>query len=81
MKKNIYRRLEELERIQAAALRARAQRAAPSGADVVRELMSKFGIETVPGGSQADAFARALGISNLELKDLLRARAYPPADF
>jgi hypothetical protein len=81
MKKNIYRRLEELERIQAAAVRAKAQYAEPSSADVARELMSKFGVEPLPGESQAGALARAAGISNLELKDLLRARANPPADF
>ena len=81
MKKNIYRRLAELERIHPAALRAAAQRAAPSGADEVRELMSKFGIEPIPGGSRADALARAAGISSLELKNLLRARGGPPADF
>jgi hypothetical protein len=81
MKKSIYRRLDELERIHAARLRAIEQRSAPSGAEVIRELMSKLGIELPPGGSRADTLARAAGISNLELKDLLRARAHPAADF
>jgi hypothetical protein len=76
MRLNIYRRLEELERIHAADLRVSADRAvAQSVRKWIQDTMRDNAIEPLPGESQADAFARVLGISNRELADLLRARA------
>ena len=78
MKKNICRRLDELESTRDAALQAKAHREAPSGAEVMRELLTKCRTEQLtplPGESRADTFARSLGISGLELKGLLDRRS------
>jgi hypothetical protein len=76
MKQNIYKRLEELERVRAADLQASADRAA---AQLVVEgfqaMMRQYAIEPLPSESRAYAFARVLGISSRELADLLRKRS------
>ena len=73
MKQNIHKRLEELERLHAADLRETADRAAaPSAMDWFRETMRHNAIGPLPGESQADAFARFLGISSRELADRLQ---------
>jgi hypothetical protein len=76
MKQNIYKRLEELERVRAADLQASADRAA---AQLVVEgfqaMMRQYAIEPLPSESRADAFARVLGISSRELADLPRKRS------
>jgi hypothetical protein len=76
MKQNLYKRLEQLESIHAAALKKAAYRAAArSGVEVFGELMRKYGIEPLPGESQMDAFACAAGLSSGELRDLLWQRS------
>ena len=75
MRQRIYQELEELERIEAAALQARVCHNRPSGVAVFRELLSRYGIEQVPGESLAETVARTAGISAQELKDLLWERA------
>jgi hypothetical protein len=76
MKQNLCKRLKELERIHAADLRETADRAAAQSAmDWFRETMRECGIEPLPTESQADAFARFLGISSRELADRLRERS------
>ena len=76
MKQNIHKRLEELERLHAADLQASADRAAAQfAAEEFQAMMRQYAIEPLPGESQADAFARFLGISSRELADLLRERS------
>lgn len=76
MKQNIHKRLEELERLHAADLRETADRAAAQSAmDWFRETMRHNAIGPLAGESQADAFARFLGISSRELADRLRERS------
>jgi hypothetical protein len=75
MKKNTYRRLEELERLNAAVLETRAYRlAGQSGEDWLREVEINYGIKQLAGESRADALARSFGVSSRELKDLLYRR-------
>jgi hypothetical protein len=71
VRQNVYRKLEELERIHAAARPAEAYRTGRSGAEVMRALLSQYAIEPLPGESRAETLARAAGISTRELKDLL----------
>ena len=75
MRQRLYRELEEMERIEAAALQARAGRDGPSGADVFRQLLSRYAIEQLPGESLAETVARASEINAWELRDLLSERA------
>jgi hypothetical protein len=75
MRQKVYRELEELERIDAAAAKARACRHRPSCVAVFRELLSRHAIESSPGESLAETVARAAGINAWELKDLLGDRA------
>jgi len=75
MRQSVYRRLEELERIHAAARRAKAHRTKPSGAEVMRVLLSQYAIAQQPGESHVETLVRAAGISTRELKDLLREHA------
>ncbi|MGA2717223.1 MAG: hypothetical protein ABSG41_29445 [Bryobacteraceae bacterium] len=76
MKQNIYKRLEELERIHAALQASAARAAAQSGVEEFLEMMRKYSSEPLPGESRGNALARALGISSQELIDLLRKRSY-----
>jgi hypothetical protein len=71
-----YRKLEQLERINAAARQAEAYRTAPSGTEVMGALLSGYAVEQLPGESRAETLARAAGISTRELKDLLCERAH-----
>jgi hypothetical protein len=75
MRQSIYKELEELERTEAAVLQTRARRNRPSGVAMLRELLSGYGIEPLPGESLAETVARTAGISAQELKDLLWKRA------
>lgn len=76
MKQDIYKRLEELERVHAADLQASADPAAAQLAvEGFQAMMRQYAIEPLSGESRADAFARALGISSRELADLLRKRS------
>ena len=72
----MYKRLAELERIHAAARQAEAYRTGPSGAEVMRALLSQYAIEQLPGESRTETLARGAGISTRELKDLLWERAH-----
>ena len=76
MRQNVYRRLAELERMHAAARQAVARRKGPSGAAVMRTLLSRCAIDQVPGESHVETLARAAGISTRELKDLLGEHAH-----
>jgi hypothetical protein len=71
MRQSVYKRLEGLERIHAAARRAKAYRTRPSGAEVMRALLSQYAIAQHPGESRVETLVRAAGISTRELKDLL----------
>ena len=61
MRQSIYRNLEKLERIHAAARQANARRRALSGAEVMRGLLSRYTIGLLPGESRAEALAREAG--------------------
>jgi len=75
MRRRVYKELEELERIEAAAVQARVCRNRPSRVEVFRELLSRYAIEPLPAESLAETVARAAAISAWELKDLLWERA------
>jgi hypothetical protein len=75
MRRKFYKELEELERIDAAAVQARACRNGPSRVEVFCALLSRYAIEPLPGESLAETVARAAAISAWELKDLLWERA------
>jgi hypothetical protein len=80
MRQRIYQELEELERIEAVALQARACRNGPSGVVMFRELLSRCAIGQLSGESVAETVARASGIGAGELKDLLWERAQAIGD-
>ena len=71
MRQSVYKRLEGLERIHAAARRAKAYNTRPSGAEVMRDLLSQYAIAPQPGESHVETLVRAAGISTRELKELL----------
>jgi hypothetical protein len=75
MRRAIHRQIEELERAEAAALRAQARHNGPSGIEVFRELLSSCDFDQLPGASLAETVARAAGINARELKDVLWERA------
>jgi hypothetical protein len=75
MRQNIYKKLEQMERIYAAARQSEAYRNGPSGAEVMRTLLRRYAMEQLPGESRAETLARAAGISTRELKDFLWERA------
>ena len=75
MRQKAFKELEELERVEAAVLQARACHNGPSRVEVFRELLSRYAIEQLPGESLAETIARASGIGARELKDLLWERA------
>ena len=71
MRQKVYKELAEMERIDAAALQARASRNGPSGVELFRQLLDSYAIAQLPGESLAETVARAAGISARELKDLI----------
>jgi hypothetical protein len=75
MRQKVYKELAEMERIDAAALQARASRNGPSGVELFRQLLDSYAIAQLPGESLAETVARAAGIGARELKDLLWERA------
>src|ERR1700686_320093 len=75
MRQKVYKELAEMERIDAAALQARAWRNGPSGVELFRQLLDSYAIAQLPGESLAETVARAAGMSARELKDLLWERA------
>ena len=78
MRQSVYKRLEALERIHAVARRAKAYRTRPSGAEVMRALLSQYAIAQHPGESRVETLVRAAGISTRELKDLLWEHVQKP---
>jgi hypothetical protein len=79
MRQSVYKRLEGLERIHAAARRAKSYRTRPSGAEVMSALLSQYAIAQHPGESRVETLVRAAGISTRELKDLLSELAQTAA--
>jgi hypothetical protein len=75
MRQKVYRELEELERIDAAAGQARASRNGPSCVEVLRALLSRHALQPLPAESLAETVARAAEIDARELKVLLWERA------
>ena len=74
MKLKSYKRLEELEQIQ--AKRASARRATetrPPAREMIRKLLFAMGFEQRPDESLIETLARALGITSGELRERLRA--------
>jgi hypothetical protein len=76
VRQNVYRRLAELERIDAAARQAVARREGPSGAEVMQTLLSRCAIEQLPGESHVETLARAAAISTRDLKSILSGRCF-----
>ena len=76
VKKNIYARPEELERICVAVQQMEVYAAAEqAGRAWLRDLEIRYGIEQMGGESRMDALARTFGISGRELKERLERRA------
>ena len=77
MNHNLQKRLQNLEKINAGALRIQAEQATsgPSGPEIIREYLRAHGIEQQPHESLAETTARAMGISSQELDRQLRLRA------
>lgn len=79
MKQNLGKRLEELEKISAAAAAQRERVAGRSSADsaleTIRALLRANNLQQEPHESLAETFARFLGISSRELRDRLAERA------
>jgi len=74
----ISRRLERVEEKMRPALEAARKAAVPVGppaVEVLRANLARMGIEPGPGESLAETTARAMGISNLELRRQLMMRA------
>jgi hypothetical protein len=71
-KGNVDARLFELERFYEATLAAKRSRSEEQTAaetrEMIRAVIASRGIEQQPSGSLADAFARALGLSSMELR-------------
>jgi phage terminase large subunit-like protein len=76
MRQNILKRLEALERIDDAALQARARRSGKSAVEVFRDLQNGYLIVQLPEESPADTLARAAEISPREFRRLLWERAH-----
>lgn len=76
MRQRLYRELEEMERVEAAARQARAGGNGRSGVEVFRRLLSKYAIEQLHEESLAETVGRAAEIGAQELKDLLSERAH-----
>ena len=80
MKQNLDKRLGRLETVRAAARRARESSANQSGLETwlrkTRETLRSHGIEQLPYESFANTLARGLGMTDRELNDHMRARAY-----
>lgn len=80
-KEDVSRRVERLENIRADAVAARSHDAVEKSAmEKVRAYEIKHGIEQLPGESQADAIARSMGISSMELKEQMRRRCPGPEE-
>jgi hypothetical protein len=79
MRQSVYKRLEALERIHAAARQAKAHRTRLSGTEVMSALLSQYAIVQQPGESRVETLARATGISTRELKDLFWEHAQTAA--
>jgi hypothetical protein len=79
MRKNFYKRIEKLEQHYTAVQSQKESCAEPadhSGTEIIREFLRANNVEQPPEESLTTAFARALGLSNRELRRILLARAY-----
>ncbi len=77
MKQKLCKRLEELERISAAAAsRTYSRASADEAIEKVRALLRANNVQQEPNESLAETFARFLGITSRELRDRLMQRAY-----
>jgi hypothetical protein len=75
VRQSVFRKLERLERLHAAARQNDAWRNGPSGGEVMGALLSRYAIEPRPGESRVEALARAAELSTRELKNILGQQA------
>jgi hypothetical protein len=75
VKQSVFRKLDRLEHTLAGARQNNAWRNGPSGADVMRALLSRYAIEPRPGESRPEALAHAAEISTRELLNILARRS------
>jgi hypothetical protein len=77
VRRKLCKRLEELERISAAAAsRTYSHASADAAIEKLRALLRANNFQQEPNESLAQTFARFLGISSRELQDRLTQRAY-----
>lgn len=77
MRQKLFKRLEDLERISAAAAsRTDNRESADEALETIRTLLRANNFQREPNESLADTFARFLAISSRELQDRLMQRAH-----
>jgi len=77
MRQKLCRRLEELEKINAAAAQRTDSRAsADSAIETIRTILRTNNFQAEPTESLAQTFARFLGITSRELDERLMQRSY-----
>ena len=77
MRQKLRRRLEELEKISAAAAqRTGSGASADSAIETIRALLRANNFQQEPNDSLAQTFARFLGITSRELDERLMQRSY-----
>jgi AraC-like DNA-binding protein len=76
MRRNLHRRLGQLEEKHAAAREARRHASVESPIPQIREILRANNFEQGPRESLAETFARFLGMSSRELNSRLMERAY-----
>jgi hypothetical protein len=78
MREKLCRRLEHLEQLHAAAMRAKAEEPRPGGltaAEIIQIRLGLRGFFPIGNESWAEVTARAFGITNRELRSLLAGPA------
>ena len=73
--KTVVARVRKLEDRYGAAINARRQQDGPSGTDVLKGILARFGIVREGNESLAETTARAMGLSVRELRAELHRRA------
>jgi hypothetical protein len=77
VRQKLCRRLEELEKITAAAAqRINSRKSAGSAIETVQALLRAYSFQQEPNESLAQTFARFLGITSRELDERLMQRSY-----
>jgi hypothetical protein len=76
VRQKLCRRLEELEKISAAAQRINGRESADSAIETIRALLRANDFQQEPNDSLAQTFARFLGITSRELDERLMQRSY-----